>query len=847
MKNKKKILIGIVLLLLLVGVIVGVYFFVLKKEKKQINDIEGYGIEKSYIIKENINNLSKHNYIINKDGKSFVYDYNNKELLSVDSGSYLVELDNKYILINKSNSEVHAIYDINGKEIYNNNKIIEIFSKDSRYFIIDNKLYNYDLKEIYEFKNEVSLSDYININDYLLYTTDAKKNICVDLSNGKTLAEGYDNVIATGDYVIFHKDNKYQMFNKNELANIYDKVDYLSFYYDFMSFDNHTLLLKLTSGEKVEYLIEGKIVSTPEIKINDYVIDLGMCSTGGKVKKDNKVVIDNCLYDVNTSKNIIIGYDSDTGKSKLYINNKDLSKESAQYEIFGDYAIETDIDTGNSVVYNNSGKVVGDYYLTKYGSIYVKNKNGQYFMNEKLEEISPRYNEIFCNSITNYCIVANDEDNYALFYKDKKLTDFIYSSIELNDNTILLNDGIVYQVLILDKQSKNRDIPKIDYSEINNIDIKKIKEENGLNFEIPSEYEDLFKKYAYVVENNKNIKNYKSYVYDLFQIIMKKNIYPYLNEPYFFDKLGKLSITVKESIANVGVGGYYYDGSVSVEIDKEYSESTYHELVHFLDFTINKDNNYEAWICNNKLINRQEYNNLLADNKKSCISVETSDLKSDIVTEAGAELYSAKYFKKGIVAYHDITAYLTGLEYIIGSEKMDEIFLAKNSGYNFMKLFIDNGFTLEEFKKFNADFSKYTYPLRNSNHEFTGRAIDALIDLYKIYKKDRNWQEDEEFKYIIKAFLDMYINDKYKNSKYKDELSKIAYKSFDSYKKYENELLKGLPKDIEFGTSPIPPYIIDNTLYLGTKINGSNKMFGYIRYDFYNKKIIDYKYPIEIR
>jgi len=847
MKNKKKILISIVLLLLLIGVIVGVYFFALKKEEKQINNVEEYGIEKSFIIKDDINNLSKYNYVVNKNGKSIVYDLNNKELLSFDTGSYSVELDNKYILLNKSNSEVRAIYDINGKEIYNNKNIIEIFSQNSRYFIIDNKLYNYDLKEIYEFKNGVSLSDYININDYLLYTTNAKKNICVDLSNGETIIEGYDDSIVTGDYVIFHKNNKYQMYNKNKLVGTYDKVDYLSFYYDFMSFDNHTLLLKLTSGDKTEYLIEGKIVSTPEIKINGYIIDLGVCSAGGKVKKNNKVVIDECLSDVYANKSLVVGYDSNTGKSKFYVNSQELTKENYQYDIFGDFVIETDIDTGDSTVYNNDGKKVGNYYLAKYNDIYVKNNNGQYFLNEKLEEISPRYNEIFCNTINNYCIVANDDDDYALFYKDKKLTDFIYSSIELNDNTILLNDGIINQALILDKKSNNRVVPKIDYSEINNIEINKIKEENNLNFEIPSEYESLFRKYAYVVENNDSIKKYKSYVYDLFQIIMKKNIYSYLNEPYFFDKLGQLSITVKESIANEGVGGYYYDGSVSVEIDKEYSESTYHELVHFLDFTINKDNNFEAWICNNKLINRQEYNNLLTDNKKSCISVEASDLKSDIVTEAGAELYSAKYFKKGVIAYHDITAYLTGLEYIIGSEKMDEIFFAKNSSYNFMKLFIDNGFTLEEFKELNADFSKYTYPLRNTNHEFTGRAIDALIDLYKIYKKDRNWQEDEEFKYIIKAFLDMYINDKYKNSKYKDELSKIAYKSFDSYKKYENELLKGLPKDIEFGTSPIPPYIIDNTLYLGTKINGSNKIFGYIRYDFYNKKIIDYKYPIEIR
>ena len=847
MKNKKKILIGIILLLLLVGVIIGVYFFTVKKGDKQTKSIKEYGIANSYITRKKVNNASKHNYTTNNDGKTTVYDLNGKELLSYDSQSYLVELDEKYILVSNSNSE-KIIYDINGNLLHDEKNIIEIYSNNNKYFIINNKLYNYDLKEIYSFNNNFSIKDYIGINDYLLYTYNSKNNFCVDLSNGYTIIEGYDDVISSKYITLFHKDGKYLMYDKNKKIGTYDEIEYMDFYYDSMAFNDHSLLLKLIDGEKVQYLIDGKVVNKPELKINDITVDLGTCTSGGKIKKDNKVVIDTCLLDIYSNKDVIVALDSTTFKSKFYVNNQDKSKKNSLYSLVGDYVVETvfEKDAG-TVLYNNKGKKVGDFNLINYNGIYVKDGNGQYFLDDELKEISTRYYGINCNEINKYCSVSNDDGLYSLFYKNNKLTEFIYGDVIVNDDTIILNDGIFNQILILDINSDNKDVPKMNDSEINNIDIKKIKEDNNLDFDIPQKYEELFKKYAYVVENNSAITKYKTYVYDLFQIIMKDNIYPYLNEPFFFDKLGKLSIIVKEEIASAGVGGYYFDGSTSVELNKEYSSSTYHELVHFLDFTINKDNNSSAWICNNKLLDTREYYDLSANDRNKCNSVFVPFYTSNVITEAGAELYSAKYFKKGVISYFDITAYVTGLEYLIGSEKMDELFFAKNSSFNFMKLFIDNGFTLEEYGKINDELSKCTYPERYTNNKITGKAIDSLIDLYKIYKKDKNWQEDEGFKYIIKTFLGIYTDDKYKNSKYRDELEKITYKSFESYKKYENEMLKGFQDEIAFTVSPPPPYIIDNILYLGTKIDEAGKTFGYIRYDFDNNKIIEYKYPIYIK
>ena len=54
-----------------------------------------------------------------------------------------------------------------------------------------------------------------------------------------------------------------------------------------------------------------------------------------------------------------------------------------------------------------------------------------------------------------------------------------------------------------------------------------------------------------------------------------------------------------------------------------------------------------------------------------------------------------------------------------------------------------------------------------------------------------------------------------------------------------------------FNNTPIPPYIINNELYLGSRIiidgKKADNTFGYIKYDFDTKKIIysDYTYKAE--
>ena len=396
---------------------------------------------------------------------------------------------------------------------------------------------------------------------------------------------------------------------------------------------------------------------------------------------------------------------------------------------------------------------------------------------------------------------------------------------------------------------------KKDLNPINNstpvredTEIKKLKEENDLEFDVPKKYEELFKKYSKVVENNTNITKYKRQVYNLFQILIKDNINKYLDEDYFFEKLSKLNIYVDSSISSDGVGGYYYYDSNIIELDKEGSMQVYHELMHFLDRSINSGISDYNWFCNKKKYKDNDYYKLSENEQEKCMYL--GSYSTDFITEAGAEIYSAKYFKKGVVAYFDISAYFTALEYIFGSEKMDEIFLSSNSDTDFMALLIENGISVQDYENTVKDLSFYTYPYKYLDYTPSGKVLDSLIDLYKKNIKNKIWTNDEEFKYLLRTFMDMGYDAKYENSKYKGDLDKIAYKSYDDFLKRENDMLKQIPSNIEFNTTPIPAYIIDNTMYFGSKIKidgKDNNTIGYFKYDFNNKKIIDMKYPIIVK
>lgn len=162
-----------------------------------------------------------------------------------------------------------------------------------------------------------------------------------------------------------------------------------------------------------------------------------------------------------------------------------------------------------------------------------------------------------------------------------------------------------------------------------------------------------------------------------------------------------------------------------------------------------------------------------------------------------------------------------------------------------MKLFINSGYTLEQYKSINEDLSFYAYPTRHLDHKVSNNLVDVLIDLYKANIKDKNWYEDKNFIYILNTHNGV-AGTKYKSSKYASELEKFVFKNFEDYNKYENKLLETVEEMPDFNISPIPAFIKNNELYLGSKVTyyKNNKKFkGYasFKYDFMNSKLSNYK------
>lgn len=397
------------------------------------------------------------------------------------------------------------------------------------------------------------------------------------------------------------------------------------------------------------------------------------------------------------------------------------------------------------------------------------------------------------------------------------------------------------------KENKIEETKKEKISKEDQEFIDKIKKEYNLEFDVPSKYVELFKKYSEVIENNGKIAEYKKYVYNFFQVVISESYQRHFKEEYFFNKLTDLTIKNDDSLEDNWANGLYYAESTLVAIPKGNVIVLYHELMHFMDDAINTGFGYNLWKCDNKILSNDEKNQLSEEKQDLCEYIVPDDIT--FISEAGAELYSTKYFKKGVVAYFDITTYYTALEYILGSEKVDDFFFGGNG--IFMKFMLDNGYSMEEYQKIIDDLAFYSVPAYNATVVPTGgKAVDVLIDLYKKYKVGQDWKEDEIFKYMLSMFLDIGDDSKYKNSKYKNDLDKIAYKSFDDFLERESTMLNQIPKNIDFNNTPIPPYIINDTLYFGSRIKvdgkDSNNTFGYLRYDFKNNKVLEIKYPIVV-
>lgn len=824
--KKNRILLGVTITILLIISSILVYLLVIKKDNNNIE--ERLNINEIITIPKTDISIGDSFYLKKEDNKLVVYDYNNKKLSEQELGEedFYEIYNNKYIII-KNNKKV-LLVDQNGNEIKEGTFAITVYLNNKNYIIIDNKLYNSNMEEVYELSDNLLVDNYINnklyssniINDILILTFENKdNNMLIDLTTKEVLYKGYD------DYFLFNENNdtiEYIAIKQKDTYDIYNMKN-KKVVMSNVSIDENYII---TKDNKKMYIYNNKIYKD-NTKINKkYHLSTKDCEVGGKLLDNkNNTIVDKCmLYYEEVFNNIIIG--SNIKEQILYIDNKVITNDYISK--VGNYIVTYNYDEDGVVtkykLYNSKGEEKDKSNEVSYlgNNIYLEynTTDGTYIiLDSNLNKIIDNINSIIC-PYKNYCIVSDDNLNKTIYRDGKEVSSNIYDDITIDKDKIIavgLFNTYIY------KLGTKKEI-NIDVKEEVDINIDEVIDKYGLDSmkDKIKDNEELFKKYAYIVENNNNLLEYKKQVMDMFDLIISNK--EYLNELRLLNKLKELNITYADDLGT-GVGATYTDYGTKVSLKEKDNYTLYHELTHFADFSFNNYNNiYNLYNCNNKYEVKKGYDS-------SCTPIY---IDTNFITEAGAELYSGKYYTHELEAYAPAALILEALEYICGTKELNEWFFSSDA--YFKKLWLEAGYTTEETKKIINSLSNRTKILSSGNDD-TIFIIDTLIDLYKIKISD-NFMNDNKFKYILRSLID-YRRD-FTTSKYSSELDIIVNEnntitnalnsSFDGYILYKT-----------FGDL----IIIDGKEYISSLCYKGNEIGALlIDYDFDNNKVLNYKYTL---
>lgn len=818
-KNKKKII--FILLGLLLILIMGIILLIIYKNKDNnelnindkivINDSDVF-IYNNFYIKKNEDNIMVYNFdndiIYKYDGKIDGYEVFNDKYILIDT-------DNEYMVIDDTGNMV--IKGINGMSVHE-------MDTNIKYIIVDNKLYDNEMKEIYELPDYFVEETFDNYNLYSLNITNDvlamvfvnnEHNMLVDIDTKKEMYLGFDGYLRLSDrYIAIGYDNKYKIIDTDSKKVIYDNV----------RVDENLIIW---NNDNYMYIYNDKIY-TDGTKINNkYHMKSEGCKVGSKLLYDNEIKISECmLYYEEYDNDVIMGFNIDN--SILYING-DIKKASIFNKI-GRYIKSYQYNDGLTIynVYDSDGKKVLEnkelYYLGN--DIYQEydiNENISYFLDSNLNIISDKFNYASCNK-NGYCIVSDNNYNKMLYKDGKVVTNNIYDDIEIKDNYItakMLFNSFIYRLGNLDEINIDYvEEVKIDADEmIDKYDLSSIKDKIDNN-------KVLFNKYAYIVENNNNLLEYKKQVMDMFSVVIDNK--EYLNELTLLKKLRDLNIEHVQDLG-VGVAGVYSDslGEIKIKLKERSNNTLYHELMHFIDYSFN-NNSFGSYIynCNGKYSIGKSYNT----------TCEIVSIDTNFITEAGAEVYSGKYFTKEIMAYQPAPTILEALEYICGSNEVKNWYF--NNDIYFKMLWFDIGYSKEEVDKVIEALTSQTQVIKSGDDNII-LIVDSLIDLYK-YRNGNEFLNDNKFKYIIRSMLD-YRHD-FSSSKYKNELEEIMS---------DRDTIVNVFRDkfSEYGyySGYGEVLIIDNQVYISISCYKDNKLgVLFVEYDFDNNRVLDYSY-IEIK
>ncbi len=359
-----------------------------------------------------------------------------------------------------------------------------------------------------------------------------------------------------------------------------------------------------------------------------------------------------------------------------------------------------------------------------------------------------------------------------------------------------------------------------------NTEALRIAELHGLSEKDLRGQYDLFVMFSEMIEGNDRLNGYKEIVYRIFPVVAD-NV-SLLDIDYFLYRLGYLTIQMTD-LGN-GNGGEFWAGNNMIYINAgvyegdqyQYPAIVFHELMHFVDSNIAEwtDTEYVPGVP---------------------VFYET-----DFLTEAGAELYTAKYLAKAVRAYFVPVQFLSGIDYIYGTEKLNRVFFGTDSDAQTAKLFIDAGFSNEKYHDAVMSLNWLTYPERHGEPDNFICPEDILIDLYEAKNGDK-WKTDAYFMYILKTLGNIGYSD-HTGSKYESILNNNDFASWAQYEAFAAKLYAGLPEVPDIRYAPPAPVILDGRPTLGvfaewTDPDTHQKVRGTIsaEYDFSSETPVGYE------
>ena len=899
MKKKRIIIIGVIVgLILLIG---GGLFCYFKVGKKRIEPKEYYGPVSNVAFNYEISSAFE-NYVLINDGELYgVADSNGKIIIepSLKNVNNLSVLGSKikYLILYHDDNETEIVYNLKGEKIYES-EYVSYYGEDpitkkeffeTSGYICDenfNKIFNISDVYIYQIVDNIV---YYSSNNYA-DNKNANTIYAYDLETKSKLDITYNDVIRAGNYI-------YVLGEKSILVNANTKEikEYKKGYIDP---DNEKIVI--TDGETVfNYDYDGNKYSDKELTITKYknglYKDRKGCEYGSKLyDKNGKMISDNCnFYD--SSKNYVAEHDWYTGafiraydkSGKVFIEPK--SNEVLYASIWNDdnytYYSETfENDKSITVVYDKDMKKhtpckndEGIQGIEKSSGRFVcYSASGRYIADIDGNMLSDKYDDIHCNN--NGVCKISDGIKQGLFYNDNFIVDFSDKyDIEIFNDIALVKQLATSNVIKFDKvnsPSKLLKEVKIEDEKVTlDQSIDSIIKEYNLEFEKDEIYanKDFFNKYAYLVLRNGQA-DYNKYVFDMFRVVVdNKNL---LNEQPFLRDLSELNFKLVKELGTAA--GTFYDGTNTISLLVSESEpfevssvgksTIYHELMHFVDFSMNTDEE-SVYNCDGKYYLESEIKDTNSCNKVHLI-------QSSLLVEAGAEFFSSVYFKNyDIDSYEDGIGVFIVLEYLFGEKEMQKVFFSSNTETELFKLLVlKGGLSTDEFDDFLRYGSNivYQYVYEGYSEEIDiaySKIIDVLIKMYENIN-GTSWKDNYAFRlYLSQLFGNEGFSAGYAdhekliaNSKNKADLEEylIKIKLFDDedgdtiFTDIKREL--GINTSIEASlqyeiwdiifriVNNKPVIVLPYDLYDWDNYGKHIEKGTYIvNYDFENKKIIDYK------